>query len=275
MSQAKSSTAKTGRSPAPSRAPQDDGSFTVGHWWRRGISALLILHLVLVVAVPLAIMGPSSRLATAVTTWTRPWIDMTQLSHGYGFFATEPGPSHLIEYDLRFADGTEQHGQFPNLKNEKPRLRYHRHFMLSEKANTIFGDPYPPRRPDEPTLDELASNWVAENWRTDLSGWELANGQWQRSKDLYKVLATSFGQHLLAHTGAQSVRLQLVRHLLSSPDAVGAGADINDLKSYIYVPNSEVIVTVDTPPAASETAPEEIAPPGQRDQRISIPRDPQ
>jgi len=67
----------------------------------------------------------------------QPYLDVLYLNHGYGFFAPDPGPSHLIDYTITLKDGSEIHGRFPDIKEHWPRLRYHRHFMLAEQIQLV------------------------------------------------------------------------------------------------------------------------------------------
>ena len=62
---------------------------------------------------------------------------MLGLANGYRFFAPEPGPSHLIRYEVTLPDGTRKEGFFPDRAHHQPRLLYHRYFMLSEFVNTL------------------------------------------------------------------------------------------------------------------------------------------
>ena len=284
MSQGKTSPspnpAKPVKSPtaSPSRATNRGapGSFTLGAWWRRGISVLLLVHLILIVAVPLAIMRPSSRLAGTITSWVRPYLDITQLSHGYGFFATEPGPSHLVEYQLEFSskDGQEVapvRGQFPNIKTQWPRLRYHRYFMLSEKL-LIFLQPQPEPPPQLPE-EALRTPWGVARSQLQQSEYQRDVERWQRNREMYDVIVKSYGQHLLAESGAALVRLRVARHLLPDPEAVRAGMSLNDPGSYVVLPGSEDQVAADAPPAGTAPSAEEIEPPRVRERSVAIPEE--
>ncbi len=67
-----------------------------------------------------------------------PYINALDLNHGYRFFAPDPGPSHLIRYHLHWSDGHGRDGVFPNLTEERPRLLYHRYFMLAEHLEGLY-----------------------------------------------------------------------------------------------------------------------------------------
>jgi len=68
-----------------------------------------------------------------------PYITAAYLDHSYKFFAPNPGASHLVRYDLYFADGTKRVNSddqiLPDRLGHWPRLLYHRHFMLTEFMN--------------------------------------------------------------------------------------------------------------------------------------------
>ena len=96
------------------------------------VSALVLFHLAAVISAPLA--GPNpSRLTAAIFLLFRPYLEAAYLNHAYLFFVPEPGPGHLVRYELEMPDGTRREGLFPNREEHRPRLLYHRHFMLSEK----------------------------------------------------------------------------------------------------------------------------------------------
>ena len=54
------------------------------------------------------------------------------MRHGYRFFAPDPGPSHLILYEVSLENGETASGRFPDQNVHRPRLLYHRFFMISE-----------------------------------------------------------------------------------------------------------------------------------------------
>jgi hypothetical protein len=100
--------------------------------WQIVASVLILLHVIAVWVGPFSV-PPSSPLAQTIAGWFRPYLEAAFLNHGYKFFAPDPGPTHLVRYELELADGTKQGGVFPNLLKQRPRLLYHRHMMLSER----------------------------------------------------------------------------------------------------------------------------------------------
>ncbi len=103
---------------------------------RAVVSLLVALHVLAVFVGPWA-MPPSSTLAADSRRIFQPYLDVLSLGNGYRFFAPEPGPSHLVRYEVTLADGTLKTGEFPNRQVNWPRLLYHRYFMLSEFVNTL------------------------------------------------------------------------------------------------------------------------------------------
>lgn len=157
------------------------------------VSLLLILHLVAIASAPLA-MEPSSLPAQKVFAFFRPYLDGAFLNHGYHFFAPEPGPSHLIRYELTFSDGRVEGGMFPDPAEQKPRLNYHRHFMLSEFANRLAVNDA-----QQPALHELSQ---------------------------------SFARHLMSERDAESATLFLRRHYIPSPQQVKEGMTLDSEELY-------------------------------------------
>ncbi|MBX7165483.1 MAG: hypothetical protein K1X74_03955 [Pirellulales bacterium] len=113
----------------------------LGPWSKAVISVAVTLHLVGVFCAPFA-LPPASELSGRLWEVYRPYLEAMFLNHGYAFFAPDPGPSHLVRYVLEYEDGHKEEHIFPNLSEHKPRLLYHRHFMLSEFLNAA-----PPETP--------------------------------------------------------------------------------------------------------------------------------
>jgi hypothetical protein len=115
---------------------QDDGEpRSQGFWSPRArfiVSVLIILHFAAVISAPLAIPQPSSRLARLVEGYLSPYTSLLYLRHGYRFFAPDPGPSHLLIFEVACEDGTIIKGRFPDSAIHQPRLMYHRFFMVGE-----------------------------------------------------------------------------------------------------------------------------------------------
>ena len=117
-----------------------------------------------------------------------PYVDALYLHNGYRFFAPEPGPSHLVKYELTLADGTVKSGRFPDRQTEWPRLLYHRYFMLSETVNNLA--------PPEDTL---------------------------QAAEVFDLYVRSYARHLLRKYNARQVKLTLVEHGIAPIEEIQAG----------------------------------------------------
>jgi hypothetical protein len=163
-------------------------------WIRVVVSVLVIVHVVAVFLGPFAMPPQTSELAATLAGVYRPYVDALALANGYRFFAPEPGPSHLVRYELTFDDGTTRAGTFPDRDVHRPRLLYHRYFMMSEFLNTLSN-------PDAP-------------------------------RDRVDAYVASYARHLLAAEGARSVKLFLVRHWVPRMEEVRAGRRLTDKVLY-------------------------------------------
>jgi len=160
---------------------------------RAVVSVLVILHVAAVFIGPWA-MEPNSQLARSVARVFQPYMDILSLGNGYRFFAPEPGPSHLVRYEMTLADGTLEQGVFPDRSRHKPRLLYHRYFMLSEFVNTLAGADL-----DNPRAE---------------------------------VYANGYARHLAEQHGAKTVKLFLRRHYVPRPGEVQQGMRLTDKTLY-------------------------------------------
>lgn len=103
--------------------------------WRRPagfvlVNVWLVYHLAAIVLAPWSV-PPASRLVQNSWRAVRAYDQILFLNHGYHYFAPEPGNSTLVAYVLEMPDGSLQTGRIPN-RDIRPRLLYHRHFMLTE-----------------------------------------------------------------------------------------------------------------------------------------------
>ena len=211
--------------------------------WKKALaSAILGLHVLAVFIAPFAfassVGGSSSPFADAVAGTLRPYIVALYLDHGYFFFAPNPGPSRLVDYEVTFADGRPPvKGRFPDLQTERPRLLYHRHFMLSEALSNRFVPSTPPPEPSPPPLTAPQSANI---------GYHLAQAEharalamWQRQRAQYEAMRGSIEQHLLAEFGGDRVTLKRIEHRLALPDEVQSADRLLDAAdSYVELPET-------------------------------------
>lgn len=99
------------------------------------VNVWLVFHVFAVFIAP-AGMPPSSPLLVDVSRVALPYNQLLFLNHGYHFFAPDPGPSTLISYVADRPGDVAVKGTFPNT-SIRPRLLYHRYFMLAENIGAF------------------------------------------------------------------------------------------------------------------------------------------
>ncbi len=204
-------------------AKTDKNLPTIGRGWRVVISLLAVWQVLAVLAEPLRFFSQSpvkfaSEEARLLRLATRPYSDFMYLSHGYSFFAPNPGPSHLLECEMRpnsnvamdvrqantgrplsIANRQSSHESnwriFPDGKQDWPRLFYHRHFMLSEFYHAQF-----------------APAVLAEQEKLDAG----IRDQWQQDRHLYEQLQKSIQTNLAQAYPNCTVSLRRIEHALPS-----------------------------------------------------------
>jgi hypothetical protein len=226
--------AATNEEPQPHVQPQQ-GPLAV--WAKTLISLLLAVHLTAVFIGPFAFAcnagGSTSPLADAIYQGLRPYLAFLYLDHGYFFFAPNPGPNHLVDYRVEFADGRPPvEGRFPNLATERPRLLYHRYFMLSEALTGSYVPPQAPAKPSPPPL--TASVQERTRYQLEVAQHREATANWQRRRTQYEAMRASMEQHLLKQYGAQRVSLTRIEHRPPLPDEFASlGQKLNAAESYV------------------------------------------
>lgn len=168
---------------------------------RLSATALILLYLLLVVLPPLAGPSPSSALAAALIQPLRPLVGALYLGHGYRFFAPDPGPGHAIRWSMRMPDGSTRSGMLPDPAVDRPRLLYHRRFMIAEKISGMV-----------PAADAPA----------DLQ--REARARWQ-------PLVMGVAGQLLRREGGSDVELTMVEFDLPTPEDSIAGRSAPDVET--------------------------------------------
>lgn len=233
---------------------QDPTSRRISGRWQIILSVLLVIHIFAIAAEPMRLFSQNSAgLSAPETTFVRqvlsPYIDFAYLHHGYFFFAPNPGPSHLIQVRLSQTsnagenqeptstarlltspqnlrnpvDGADRWLMIPDRSLHKPRLFYHRHFMLAEFLNNSFVPPLEPPSSPDPAFEQYLSR-----------------------RQGYQSIRESIISHLKGKYNADSVDIRRVSHEL--PNAVQVFEErwpLNDPRLYIIMPetlNSEADV---------------------------------
>lgn len=167
---------------------------------RFSLSILVLMHLAAVVLPPLSFQsrGPLGG-SPFVTNLIRPFEAYCQflyLDRGYSFFAPDPGPSHLIQIRVEDSSGASEELFYPDLKRQWPRLRYHRHFMLTEYLHEIY-------RPSVLEQEGVST--------------EVFN-QHKVERKRYIAVRDSYLRHLQVANGGKRVSMRRVEHLLPRYD---------------------------------------------------------
>lgn len=109
-------------------------------WFRKtlcragyGALSLWLMFHVFAVFISPAAMPPSSPLLEDGHQIALPYNEALFLNHGYHFFAPDPGASTLIAWEVPRAGDAPVVGRFPHV-SIRPRLLYHRYFMLAENV---------------------------------------------------------------------------------------------------------------------------------------------
>lgn len=191
------------------------------------VSGLVLFHLFAVFASPAASPPPSSYawswLAGRVDGkdgLITPYLRAGYLNHGYRFFAPNPGPSHLIRYEIDLPSGDVAKGRFPDPNQQWPRLLYHRMFMISETAfnlSSAVSAPVLPNQPAPPLLQLEPPPGLSEPERIEFAK--------QRATAL--ELAKGIARRLMAKHGAEHVRLYVQTHEIPFPTDVLAGQKLD------------------------------------------------
>ncbi len=160
------------------------------------------------------------------------------LGHGYRFFAPNPGPSHLVRYEVEFADGRTESHRFPDTQEQWPRLLYHRHFMVAEQVNQLASIPT-----DQEFAEELREReqLIAELRSTGDGAWARNLEQvlfsdraaFDHQRKLRDGLLDGIAQYYLRFHQAESIRIYSVRHPIPAPAEVASGFQLNEPDSYL------------------------------------------
>jgi hypothetical protein len=183
-------------SAAPARRSNGRPSFAI----RFVVSVFLVWHLVAVFLAPLSV-PPTSWLVMNIAQgrYTQWYLDALYINHGYQFFAPDPGAGKLVRWEVLNAQGgVTKQGEFPNTKEQWPRLWYHRHFMLADQAGAALEDERDPDR-------------------------------WKR------MFLEAYARHILRESDGAAVRVRWIEHRPLDPKMAFDGAKLDDPSTYRQV----------------------------------------
>ncbi|HEX5103346.1 MAG TPA: hypothetical protein VFV87_06025 [Pirellulaceae bacterium] len=215
-------------------------------WLKVLLSVLLTAHVVAVVTPPFGFAcrsapGPegTSPVVNGLAAVFEPYYQALYLDHGYFFFAPTIGPTHLVDYKVEFEDGRPPiEDRFPDLQTERPRLLYHRYFMMAEALNNLYVPPQPPPEPVPPPL--TAPDLERLRFREMRRAHPDAVAAWKHRRWQYDSLRTAMEQHLLAAYGGSKVTLTRVEHRQAIPsEFTEQGKQLNDPASYQFLSETQ------------------------------------
>ena len=184
---------------------------------RRFASIIILTHLTAVVVAPWSSPPPAPLLAETAARVFAPYQAATYINHGYRFFAPNPGPSHIVRFEAKRADGKTVSGQLPDTVRNWPRLLYHRHFMITETLYSYWSsiETIPPDV--EVTKEQRA----------------LVDRQNAFPQQQVDELAEGIANQLIRKLEVETVQLKLVEHAIPYPQDVLDGKPLNAPDLYI------------------------------------------
>ena len=201
---------------------------------RIAVLALLMLYLSIVVLAPLTNPTGALQLTTPIAEAVSPVHEALYLDHGYRFFAPNPGPSHIVVYEIETAEGEQINGHFPDRDNTSPRLLYHRWFMLSESVFRQYVNLSLDVRGEEQLrkVDEKIAG-LANQGDVELSKKltkERDEGlvDWERFDGLMLNLARNLVAKLGTAEPPKSIRMWIHRRIQPTVDQSKSGIELTD-----------------------------------------------
>jgi hypothetical protein len=99
------------------------------------INVLVVLHFSAIIAAAVFV-GPAPGYMQALWNVFHPYLQALFLNYGYNFFAPEPSPSTLMDFEAVRADGSIVKGRIPE-RSIRPGLLYERHLLLTEHIGVV------------------------------------------------------------------------------------------------------------------------------------------
>lgn len=198
------------------------------------LTVLILIYLSIVLLGPLSNPISSANLTDPLARKIAPVHQAMFLGHGYRFFGPDPGPSHILEYEITKQDNSKFTGKFPDRELIWPRLRYHRWFMLSE---TIYEESL--GLVDEQQHAEMLDGMNVEieelrlrNERATMDSLVREREQTKENNSYLEKrignLLNSLAQSLLAQHGGDSIELKMRERLIARPVDVQSRVKLTD-----------------------------------------------
>ena len=209
---------------------------TISIIWKRVVSCALLVYLFVLILGPLSNPIGSEHLVRPLAKRVAPIHRAMFLGHGYRFFAPNPGPSHLVEFQITKEDGSTVTGRFPDrddVTNSFPRLQYHRWFMLSE---TIWAEHLTPSEADiraaHNRLERIATEKQIAGHHKSAShlraGIKEQKESYANTRERSDELFNSVARNLLQMHGGESIKLFVRERQIPFPIDVREGVKLGD-----------------------------------------------
>ncbi|QEG24342.1 hypothetical protein [Mariniblastus fucicola] len=206
---------------------------------KRVLSCTLGFYLFVLILGPLSNPVGSESLTRPLAKTVGPIHRALFLGHGYRFFAPNPGPSHLVEFQITMADGSVTKGRIPDRDDATtgfPRLEYHRWFMLSETIWTehLMTPPEADFQDRIRQLERLATekqiaghHEIASQIRADI---EVQKKSYKNVRQRIDDLVQSVARKLLQVHGGTKIELYVREREIPHPVEVQEGAKLGDAR---------------------------------------------
>ena len=219
----------------------------------------LVLSLAITAYLGIVLLGPLSNpigsqdLTIPLARKVAPVHQALFLGHGYRFFGPDPGASHIFEYRIESDSAADPIvGKFPDRDVHKPRLRYHRWFMLSE---SIYEDQV--QLIEDAEFEQIAQQLSAEAEEVRVRGELHYARDLIRERELLLInqttriartnhLKNELAQFLLKKHGGERIELFLLERLIADPNDIASRFRLNHPR-FLSEPRSIGKFTVERP----------------------------
>ena len=196
-------------------------------------SVVLLFFLWVVLLGPLSNPEGSANLTRPMARTVMPIHRLLYLGHGYKFFGPDPGPGHLIRYEIKKSSGTVA-GQIPDGQSHWPRLLYHRWFMLSETIWDAHASTAAPVAFQEQLREidqQIAAMQTSVGQREAMLNLQKMRQQMIAAQEMSlsqtQVLVTRLAEHLLRKHEGDEIELFVQERLIPYPDDILGGAKLD------------------------------------------------
>lgn len=128
---------KVGKFGTPEAGSDGSPSGAWPPWVRRTVTAVLMFHIVAVLAGALA-AAPSSPLERAAANLFGTYYQVIDQGYAYRYYAPEPGPTPVVTATIRYDDGRPEASVRLPQRGLWPRLRYQRQLALANHLTADF-----------------------------------------------------------------------------------------------------------------------------------------